>query len=57
MREFTRCQRTSPDELLKCEEPHVGECAGMSLGARTSRDIVLVVKIVELPANETTDWA
>jgi len=42
---------------LKVQERRVGEYSGMSLGARTSRDIVRVAKIVELPANETTDWA
>ena len=35
----------------------MGERAGMPLDARTSRDIVRVAKIVEHPANETTDWA
>ena len=34
----------------------LSQCAGTSLDARTSRDIVGVVKIIELPANETTDW-
>jgi hypothetical protein len=28
----------------------------MSIDARTSPDIIRVAKIVELPANETTDW-
>jgi hypothetical protein len=37
-------------------ESALRQCGGMSLDARTSRDIVRVVKIVELPANETTDW-